>query len=1728
MHNTMKKTTFLLCATLSLWGWQSAAQEQNTSCETATTISAGEAPISTPKGTWWYQLATTVDATYEVVWDGQGGEINLYAGVCGKHLNIDGGSSTFTFTVTDDDTYYISVDTKDKENISWSVLSADAIPDNRLCAYAEAVELGDTISTLTGADRWYKLAATAGKSYGGGAGEEIDGFFEVLLSCDGNFVTSGTGKFFFTASATQDYYIRAHAYRTVSWAVSEITDNRVCANAEAVELGDTISTLTGADRWYKLAATAGKSYEGGAGGRGSFIVYSSCGSGNGGSTVNGSSGDPFSFTAPATQDYYIRAYAFDDTAKWSVSEITDNRLCAYAEAIGLGDTISTPDDGDYRWYKLAATAGKSYEGGAGGGSGQISSFAVYPSCDEYPIGLTGNTFTAPVTQEYYIRVHAYIDTVRWAVSEITDNRVCANAEAIELGDTISTPDGDYRWYKLAATAGKSYEGGAGKGSGYISSFEVYSSCDGYSIGLAGNIFTAPATQEYYIRVYAYDDAVRWAVSEITDNRVCANAEPVTLNTKIPVNNESGSLWYKANVQAGKSYSVSAAQGSSFDVRFGCEEDVIAFGSSTVYFKAVGNTTVNIRRLSVGFPDTLIIREVAAADVPNTSCNTAKSIAAGQKVAFAPILMDGYLQLPDNSYYKLAVEVGKAYTIPKNSEDPYNINFTITEGCGDFIAAGSLKSDVTFTAETTGEYIIEVGSIGAMPGEGDTVRWQVDESTVAYPISCAIAKAVSVGSDIETKLAPGVSTYTYYYYKLSSTFGNAYEIAVVADGKSYEIKVYDGCGNKHKTLDSEYNDTLTFIPPSSGDYYIALSSSRDFSWRINESVLPVATNTTCAAAEQMQLSNPNSDDEDELHIHSALLTEGQERWYKVDATEGRYYFVAVLEASNEEFGFAVYTSCGGGDPVATSGEGEDALIYRAQQTGTAYFKLTGSGAVQFVAAEVAEGNGRMCEVAIPVELDDSVRSESNKGLWYSIAAEPGYLYTISNIPSDGNYYVSVYDGCGNRANQLAFGYGGSGNPATFSVSSAKTCYIEYDNSSPNPQTWIVTREAVEDNRICSNAEPAQLGGPDTTTLQTGETRWYSFSGVAGKMYEISGSALGVVSAELYYGSSCEELHNSYGRYALLAGEGKSVYFGWKAFSGSGDFAWTITELAADNRLCAYAESVDAGDTIQTTLAKNVSRWYKFNVQSGRTYEILGSNNSAYSLQLSVQSGTCDNFKEIEYESVYSNSSISLLFQPEESGVYYIEYHGDYSAVSGYALSWQLREVTENTFCANASPVEQNTQVSNTHKKGGSLWYAFTAPEAGAYSITSPAEQALKVWTSCEGSTLTATSSGAATFTAEAGATYYIEWLAAGSYEYSYKWSISKYEPAALTALSVLGYPLSPTFAPYTATYRVNLPYRDSSVTIIAEALSEATITGDTGVHDALSVRENTFTVTVAASGSSTSYTIIVYRAPLNASSADTLSALTVSAGTLTPAFSPSVTAYTVSVGYEVSRITIAATAADERAFVSDTGTHPLNVGANSFSVTVTAEDGEAERTYSIVVTRAAPEVESVAVTPAAVSVQKGATQQFAATVTVTGSLAQEVTWSIAGNSSASTTIDSTGLLTVAADEAAATLTVTATSIADNTKSDSATVTVTATNPETGVESQLTAAVKLYPNPFTGVLHLSGAEGCTLRVINASGTAVHIRLLTSSDEAVQLGNLPAGLYFFHLEKDGKSKTLQAVKQ
>lgn len=197
-------------------------------------------------------------------------------------------------------------------------------------------------------------------------------------------------------------------------------------------------------------------------------------------------------------------------------------------------------------------------------------------------------------------------------------------------------------------------------------------------------------------------------------------------------------------------------------------------------------------------------------------------------------------------------------------------------------------------------------------------------------------------------------------------------------------------------------------------------------------------------------------------------------------------------------------------------------------------------------------------------------------------------------------------------------------------------------------------------------------------------------------------------------------------------------------------------------------------------------------------------------------------------------------------------------------------------------------------------------------------------------------------------------------------------ATLAGLSLSVGSLSPAFASGTTVYAASVGNAVGGLTVSSTATdSGATIqvngstvaSGSASAAISLSVGTNTVTVVVTASdGSSTkTYTVVVTRAAATLSSDATLSALTLSVGSLSPAFAATTTSYTATVANSVSSLTVSATLAGSGSLkingstVSSgaaSGSIALAVGSNTVTVVVTAADGVSTQTYTLTVTRSA--------------------------------------------------------------------------------------------------------------------------------------------------------------------------------
>ncbi|MBB6638098.1 cadherin-like beta sandwich domain-containing protein [Cohnella thailandensis] len=202
-------------------------------------------------------------------------------------------------------------------------------------------------------------------------------------------------------------------------------------------------------------------------------------------------------------------------------------------------------------------------------------------------------------------------------------------------------------------------------------------------------------------------------------------------------------------------------------------------------------------------------------------------------------------------------------------------------------------------------------------------------------------------------------------------------------------------------------------------------------------------------------------------------------------------------------------------------------------------------------------------------------------------------------------------------------------------------------------------------------------------------------------------------------------------------------------------------------------------------------------------------------------------------------------------------------------------------------------------------------------------------------------------------------------------LHKSSVSTLSGLSVEGYdfdtPFSSSVTDYTIQVANDVEYVNVSFTASdsnagvrllhngSDAGGQVTLDGE---------RANIIEVVVTSEDESSTktYTITVERHGPEAR----LGGLSVSGGVLSPDFSPTTTSYTMSVGNEVASIVVTPfvdgsemlTVNDSEAASGVEVTVPLEVGLNTITIVVTAEDGETTETYTITVTRQAPLPEGV--------------------------------------------------------------------------------------------------------------------------------------------------------------------------
>jgi len=177
-------------------------------------------------------------------------------------------------------------------------------------------------------------------------------------------------------------------------------------------------------------------------------------------------------------------------------------------------------------------------------------------------------------------------------------------------------------------------------------------------------------------------------------------------------------------------------------------------------------------------------------------------------------------------------------------------------------------------------------------------------------------------------------------------------------------------------------------------------------------------------------------------------------------------------------------------------------------------------------------------------------------------------------------------------------------------------------------------------------------------------------------------------------------------------------------------------------------------------------------------------------------------------------------------------------------------------------------------------------------------------------------------------------------------------ANLSSLSIEGYNFTPAFSSSKQNgYTLTVPNDVATIKVNATAEdANATVSGTGNVN--LNVGVNNVNVVVTAqNGGKKTYTIAVTRQALEPvkSNDNNLNDLSVNGYTINPQFDKDQLNYTLSIPYEATEIIVNTLKSNENATVEVSGNTNLQVGENTVSITVTAENGD-KKVYTIAVNR----------------------------------------------------------------------------------------------------------------------------------------------------------------------------------
>ncbi len=1033
------------------------------------------------------------------------------------------------------------------------------------------------------------------------------------------------------------------------------------------------------------------------------------------------------------------------TSAWRLTA-QDNTTWKNAQVITAGEEITTtftPGTIENRWYKIKITEGKWYEIPylirysfylqQDGQSTLGNPWYGYGYNDSYS-GFRAPQFKATETTNLYIH-SGYLEGMNtsytWSFIEVTDNRVCDNAELIQLNQEINLPTGQkFRWYKTTFEADKYYLVESSLSVG------IYAACDGTRLGFTGNVFHSETAGDYYFKAEVTKENSTFKVYEVPKqtNTTKETALQLEFDKQVMYSHIFGmELYFKANLEKGKTYEVIGNSEITFSWYSTLEvtdengnaisniKGVYSPNGFSKYFTAPESGVYFIRRMSNNY-STMVYRMTFDEITDPRICTYAVPVTEGQNVTYNH---KAYSEL----WWKIDVQAGNLYYVSFKNQNTNEQRIRLYSECGSETYLTESAGIFKFPASTTGTYYLEMYATRLQDEFQPDNSFQITKTVNQNNTDIASAFLFEPNNSIITSHSYGETL----WYKVKVEAGKVYELngKLISDEQE-NLSVYASNGTDIVT--GGYSRPLRYLIPDTDTlYYIKWSgnASSTFEWSFNV----VNDNRVIQGAETVTLG-------EDISLTPENSYPNNRYWFKVNFKGGEFYEIDFSNAEYHDATWYVY-----GDQLRVwDATGQVSLgsyfqskpLFTPKEDTVFYLEIsriseTPSTTLVWKVNQLQQGDNRLCEYAQEVAVGANVETKhyTNKyqTQWYKATLQEGKVYEIDLAKAIHGMYYHKGNPCGAvlsfpEDNRIANGE----KTLIYAAETSVYYFLSYTqnlNSTQSDFTWKI-EEVEGDNRLCNFATEIELGKEFIIDHKNTRTRWYKVDVNKDFLYSVDYSSIGHLDYKVYVYDGCDLTEyitsGSYVKeFAFMAKSTGTYYFKCVNTTPTGNVPCTIAAIT-DNRSCLYPIEVAKEEVISATSIPKIGLWYKINLEADSIYE-FDLTNTPYSVKGKLYSD-CE-----QTLALVQGQKERMLFKPTQTSTYLFHLEPDYSQNTSWSWSYKSIAQGDNRLCEYAIEATSDTIEVNIADGIKQFWYTCQVEAGKFYMIGSNDGLEIEVYTAC---------------------------------------------------------------------------------------------------------------------------------------------------------------------------------------------------------------------------------------------------------------------------------------------------------------------------------------------------------------------------------------------------------------